>query len=302
MFRHKPKVTFLRLFCLAFHAPKPITSVENIYKLRGDIIPTSLNNAEHVLISANAGLAYSAAVFDRKEFDRGYFTIPTVLTDTLVGTFIWVQEPAKLVEDFNKNKLIAYTNAVISPKPNLLRRFTQEIDIAKRNTVNPITEESAIILLENSIARSLLADKTLGDPDRVTAQTPYEVLEELKIELSIDEKRKTEDALRLLNETKTEKEFIEQQFSNQTANILQLINIVAVWGKRIIVGLLFLLAALLLAINEFQEPRSLSVRIVTYVLALISVASGVTITYLGTKVERWIKARLRKLLLRFEND
>jgi hypothetical protein len=276
---------------------RDVTSVENIYKLRGNIVPTSLNNAAHVLITSNASLAYTSALFERNEFKRGYFTIPTVLTDTFVGTFIWVQEPAKIVEDFNKSKLIAYTNAVIYPKPNLLRRFTQEVEIAKRNTVNPISDESALLLLENSLARYLLADKTLGDPDRVTAQTPYEVLEELKHSLVLEEKAKTKDSLRSLEDERIGKEKAEERLEIQTANIQNWINIIAVWGKRVVVGLLFILALVFLAINEFQEPKSALTKIVYYCLALISAVSGITITVLGTKTEEWICNKLGERLL-----
>jgi len=274
-----------------------ITSVENIYKFRGGIIPTNLNDAAHVLITTNTGLAYISAVFDRKEFKRDYFTIPTVLTDTLVGTFIWVQEPAKIVESFNKSKLIAYTNAVISPKPNLLRKFTQTVEIAKHDTVNPISEESALLLLENSIARYLLADKTLGDPDRITSQTPYEVLEELRHFLVVEEKRKTKEALTSYEIEKIGKENTEKRLTNQTANIQRWINVIAKYSKTAVIAVLAILAVMFLAINEFQDPKSTLTKWLNYFLALISMASGVTIFALGKKVEDWIRKKLTDQLL-----
>jgi len=276
---------------------RDINSVETIYKLRGDIAPRSLNDANHVLVTTNSGLAYVSVLFERNEIKRGYFTIPTVLTDIFIGTFIWAQEPAKIVEDFSRSKLIAYTNAFIAPKPNLLRKFKQQVELAKRNTVNPISEESAILLLESELSRRLIADKTLGDPDRITAQTPYEVFEEVKHSLVREEKNRTDDALKSLEDERNEKEKAKKRLESQTTNIKHRIDIIAVWGRKIVFWLLFVLMIVFLAINEFQEPKSTFTKAVNYLVALISLLSGITILALGAKAEEWIRSKLSEMFL-----
>lgn len=84
---------------------RDITSIESIYKLRKGAASTSLNDTSHVFVTTNVGLAYASTKFEQIEIKRGYFTIPTALTDTFVGTVVWVQEPTSIVEEFNKSKL-----------------------------------------------------------------------------------------------------------------------------------------------------------------------------------------------------
>lgn len=281
---------------------RDINSIEAIYKLRDGIVPRSLNDAKHVLVTTNSGLAYVSVLFEKIEMKRGFFTIPTALTDIFIGTFIWAQEPAKIVEDFNRSKLITYTNAVIAPKPNLLRKFTHEVELAKRNEVNPIDEKSATMMLDSELSRSLLADKTLGDPDRITAQTPYEILEELKHLLVRDEENKTSEALKALEGERADNDKTKKYLNAQTANIKNLIDFIAVWGRKVVFWLLFALTLVLLAINEFQDTQSTFAKVLNYIIAIASMVSGITVVALGVKAEEWIRNKLTEILLPTKTD
>lgn len=277
---------------------RDITSIESIYKLRKGIASTSLNNTVHVFVTTNAGLAYASTKFEQIEMKRGYFTIPAVLTDTFVGTVVWVQEPTSIVEEYNKSKLIAYTVAAIHPKANMMAKFAQEVEKAKSDTLNPITEESASMLLESYLSRRLLADKTLGDSNRITAATPYEVLEELKNYLVKEERLLTSQAKQSLVIEKTEKERIATDLKTQTTNIKSLIEVLSILGRKIAVVSLIIAAGIFFAIAEFYEPKPMFVKIINYVLLVASIVSSIGILAFGKKTENYIRTILTKLLLK----
>ncbi len=277
---------------------RDITSIESIYKLRKGMASTSLNNTTHVFVTTNAGLAYASVKFEQKEMKRGYFTVPSVLTDTFVGTVIWVQEPTKIVEEFNKSKLIAYTTAAIHPKANMMVKFAQVVERAKNDTLNPISEESALMLLESNLSRRLLADKTLGDSNRITASTPYEVLEELKNSLVRQEKSQTDKAKQSLEVERVEKEKFAGELNNQTANINNIIETVSVQGRKIAIGVLIVATLIFYAFAEFYEPKPMIVKIISYIISVASMISTVGVIASGKKVEKYIRTKLTRLLLK----
>jgi hypothetical protein len=272
-------------------------SIEGIYKLRRENVPTNLNDATYVLMTTNSGLAYASTRFERETMQRGYFTIPTVITDTFVGTVIWAQERTTLAKDFSRSKLMSYTNAMIQPRASVMSRFAQEVARAKANTVNPISEESAYLLLTSSIPRKLIADRTLGDANRITAGTPYEILREVEKSIAAAERAKTEAAIRKSESSRAGELEAVQNLRAQTATIERLVATIAAVGKWLVIGVLILVAAVVFGIAEFQPTQTLVVKIVTYAFSLLSVVSGLTVFLLGRKVEGWITRRLTEILL-----
>jgi hypothetical protein len=277
-------------------------SIENIYKLRKGSAPTILNDAGHVFLTTNTGLAFASNKFEQVTLERGYFTIPAVLTDTFVGTFVWIQEPTKLAKEFNRSKMISFTNAALQPRASLMNKFALEVNRAKKNELNPISSESAYLLLTSNLPRRLLADKTLGDPNRITAQTPYEVLAELEAELVAQEKRKTDAALKEAESERREKASAQKELRYQVENTKHVIDLLAQWGKWIFLALSIVLALIFYGIAEFGEQKSLLVKIMSYSLSVIILFSGITIAALGKQVENWIRTKLTKLLLPVSND
>lgn len=277
---------------------RDITSIESVYKLRKGMASTSLNDTTHVFVTTNPGLAYASVKFEQVEMKRGYFTIPSVLTDTFVGTVIWAQEPTGIIEEFNKSKLIAYTTAAIHPKTNMMAKFAQVVERAKNDTINPISEESALMLLESNLSRRLLADKTLGDSNRITAATPYEVLEELKKSLVRQAKAETDKVKQSLEIEQVEKGKVANELNAQTANITNIIETLSVRGRNVAVGLLIITALVFYAFAEFYEPKPTIIKIIGYVLSVASIVSSVGILAFGEKVENYIRAKLTSLLLK----
>ena len=266
--------------------------------MRRGAAPISLNDTSHVFVTSNSGLAYASTKFEQSEMSRGYFTIPTALTDIFVGTMIWTQEPAKIVEEYNRSKLIAYTNAAIHPRITLMKKFSQEVERARNNVLNPISNESAQLLLETSLARYLLSDKTLGDPNRISAQTPYEILKELEKHLAAKERAKAEEAIDKSEEDRKEREKVEQDLRNQTSNIQEFSTVVAKvirWG---FVGVFALVALLFYIRAEFQEPQSTTTHIINIVISVLGAVSGLSIWVLGKKIQALAFDKLMKMLVK----
>ena len=281
---------------------RDITSIASIYKLRRDKVPTNLNDATHVFVSSNSGLAFAASNFEQQVLKRKFFTIPPVLTDTFVGTMIWASTSANIAENFNKSKLIAYTNAVIQPSPTLIKTFYKEVQKAQKNTTNPISEDRAMILIESGLTRHLLSDVTLGDPNRVTDKTPYEVLNELEKQLSAKERAKAEEAILNATTERDEKETAERELFDQRNNVKAWINNTAKIIKNSIVIFLSLLSATALGLAIFGEQELLWVKIVEYATGLIGLITGVSVWQFGEKIESKVKTILTNRLLQPINN
>jgi hypothetical protein len=154
------------------------------------------------------------------------------------------------------------------------------------------------MLLESNISRRLLADKTLGDSNRITASTPYEVLEETKSFLVKQERLLTSQAKQSLEIEKTEKERIAGEFNDQTTNIRNIIETLSMRGRKIVVGLLFFATIIFYAFAEFYEPKPMAVKIIGYLVSVASLVSGISAVAFGEKVEIYVRTRLTRLLLK----
>jgi len=264
-----------------------IDSIESIYKLRRGNVPINLNEAAHVFMTTNSGLAYASAKFEKLIMERGHFTIPTVLTDVFIGTMVWIQEPSDLTENFSRSKIIAYTNAAIKPKVDLMNRFALEVEKAKKNDTDPISDESASLLLESSLTRELLTDHTLADLDRVSSKTPYEILNELTRSLSAK-----------YEEEKCSKESAEDKLKGQTENIEDWIckrASATKWGVTI---LLFVIAVTSSFLIIFSDSPSVVFKIINYVITFLGGGSALTIVAFGKKIEKKIREILLKQLIK----
>jgi hypothetical protein len=280
---------------------RDIVSIASIYKLRRDKVPTNLNDVTHVFVSSNSGLAFAATNFEQQVLKRKFFTIPPVLTDTFVGTMIWASKSANIVENFNKSKLIAYTNAVIQPSPTLIKTFYQEIQKAQKNTTNPISEDSAMILIESGLTRHLLSDVTLGDPNRVTDKTPYEVLKELEKQLSAKEHARAEEAIQEATIEREEKEIAERELFNQQNSVKAWITRTAKIIKRSVVIVSSLVSAVALGLAIFGNQELVG-QIINYVLGLFGLLTGFSVWKFGEDVEDKVKTILAQSLLHSASD
>jgi hypothetical protein len=287
---------------------KDEVSIESIYKLRKGNVPTNLSDATHVFLTTNPGLAFASNKFEQLFLKRGYFTIPTVLTDTFAGTVVWVEEPTQLAKEFNKIKIITYTNAALQPRTNLMNKFVIEVEKAKRNEINPISVERAYLLLTSTLPRKLLVDKTLGDSNRITAQTPYEILAEFEKSLVAEEREKSK-ALLAEEQKKSNAAIIDakvkgigeekakQDLQSHREHTNKLIKTIATWVKWIVIGVLIILAFMLYSSTEFQEQITILLKYINIIVSVYLAVTGTTIILLGVAAEKLTSKVLTKILL-----
>jgi hypothetical protein len=251
---------------------RDIKSIEAIYKLRKSKKPTSLREVEHVMVTTNSTLVNVCREFQKMTGDSGNM-ISVFVSDLELGTLVWLTSMPQLVESFARAKMISKALSIIEPSPDLFNALEKRVR-SERNKGN-ITEEQTVLLLETQQSRILLTQYTLGNKDRVTEKTPYEIL------MRINNEKDSE-----INQLKQEKD-IQVGKNLELSSVLRTISfILAIIGCLIIVLpiALILIINLLTKIELIEISGKLFNLIIDFtdgLVALISTISGVTLISLG---------------------
>lgn len=258
---------------------KDIQSISAIYKLRKGEKPQNIREAKHVFTTTNSALAYANKIFEKEEYGQGFY-IPTCVTDTLVGTLIWLNNPQK--EEINVRKFIADICVALQPSEELLKRYLVEVEKLRED--KKITEDDYILLINSQVAKELLAEETLGDPDKFTPKTPIEILEEIKKEAHekyMQEKKEHEKTKRLLEAERDEKiKYFEELYKK--------INKIATY--TVFVVLVIFVAFSVLSYYKLEGTKKWIVIIGLLIFGIISL--------LGIQI-RTIKEKITKGILKF---
>ncbi len=153
---------------------RDIDSISAIYYLRKDKVPLTIKDCEHIFVTTNASLAFSAKRAESEQI-RG-FSMPACMTDVFLGTLLWIQAPAKLV-DVNSKKLITNCLAALHPSEDLLKKYFRQIEKLEREKT--ITSDEYYLLRTYHVSLKLLEEKTMGDPNRFSEKTVDEILDEI---------------------------------------------------------------------------------------------------------------------------
>jgi len=84
------------------------------------------------------------------------------------------------VVEINERRIIAEIYAALQPSEVLLERYLTEVE--KLRNDKRITEDDYILLRDSQVARELLAEETLGDPDRYMPKPSVEILDKIRKE------------------------------------------------------------------------------------------------------------------------
>ena len=84
--------------------------------------------------------------------------------------------------------LIANCYASLKPSAKLLRKYLDEVE--KLENEGSITEDEFHLLKNSRVARNLLQEETLGEPDRFTEKTVEEILKEIRSGIKLEEQIK----------------------------------------------------------------------------------------------------------------
>lgn len=288
-------------FNLTLH--RDITSISSIYKLRKGNFPININDVKHVLITTNHSLAYATKVFEQYEFSKEYFTIPATLTDVFAGTLLWIQNPIENNDEIamlNRSKMISYSAAQIRPGKRLLRKFHDEVNDALEK--HKIDETTATILLESTTSLQLLSDQVLGDADRITPETLFEIQKKWEdeiitphIEKVKEGQEEIENLQSELNREKSEKLAIQTESMVKEQNRIKFISDISSrirWGVTGILGVLLLIIFLGDVFNIENTP----VRVIGAVFSFLGFF-GFNFSSVGNKVENKISKYLKQKIL-----
>lgn len=166
---------------------KDVKSISAIYKFRTGDKPNKLQDAKHIFVTTNSSLALASRLFEIQSTEEKYFFIPAALTDVFVGTLIWLQSPTNVAQA-NEKRLIANCYAALQPTKPMVKRLTETADRLRSEGV--ITDEDVTLLKQSRVARNLLQEETLGDPNRFTDKTVAEILDEIKAGIRKEEQEK----------------------------------------------------------------------------------------------------------------
>lgn len=234
---------------------RDIKSIYSICKLRKGKIAFTLHDAEHIFITTNTTLAKLSSRIQSNDTAR--FCVPPSITDVLIGTLLWLQNPAKVIS-LNEKKIMADAYAALQPDPYLIRKYFDQLVILKKEA--KISEDEYFILRTYRVAFNLLSEKTKNDPEKFNPRTATEILNEinerhitdLKADVEHEKvlRKKTEEYLTSSQRGLIEREKEIKEKSIQYKNLLDFIVNSVTW---VVFPLAIAIAIIALAINSFPE-------------------------------------------------
>jgi hypothetical protein len=181
---------------------RDVRSISAVFKLRKDETPTTLQDATHIFLTTNATLARAARVFEARLHPEKRFFIPSALTDVFVGTLMWIRSPTK-AKNVAEKRLIADCYAATQPTKEMARRLFSAAQRLKSQ--GEIDQEEVTLLTQSRVARNLLQEETLGDPERFSDRTILDILEELRRGIREEERKALETERKSLDRQEQER-------------------------------------------------------------------------------------------------
>lgn len=263
-----------------------VDSISAIYFFRKGNRPLAIKDAKYFLLTTNSTLAYISRIFNSQEFNETHFTIPCVITDIFLGTLLWAQSPTSVV-NFNKKRLISFAFSAVEPNKNLKAKLVSQ---AKRLLHSKqINEDQATILLETQLANELLAELTLGDSNRFTDRTSFEIIEEYQKEIQTRERLKNQS---LIDRVETENSALITENTdllkkiNHQKKIAKKISQISSWFVFIFLSLIFgtgiFLATGLVEISTFWRILT---GVISFIVGIIGILFGTTIINIKNKLQ-----------------
>ena len=190
---------------------RDVRSIGSVHRLRAGERPTSMRDASHVFVTANSALALANRRYEQNERKDKYFFIPNVVTDVFLGTVLWLESP-KTVSTLSENRLIATCYSALQPTRTMIKKLVETAD--KLFAESEITADQVVLLTQTRVARNLLQEETLGDPNRFTDKTALDVLEELRSDIRDEERATYEQERSQLNAENVD---LQKELSQRTS-------------------------------------------------------------------------------------
>jgi|GEM_PF-2186830 len=265
---------------------RDIKSISLIYRLRGRALFNNLKDAKYIFVTCNVGLNYSVYRFHNEEYAGKGFSIPPCVMDTFIGTLIWLNRPIESKSDLIL-PVISYNLAILQPSKDFLESWMFEINKLKEK--GEITDEQYILLRDHQLARELLEEKTLGDPEQITVKSPVEILTEMEKRIRFEGEKELNKERRAHEETKRELESLRHENENFKKKIEQISNSAAI----IVTLACTVLVSILIVLLSWN--KNIYCKIIGAAISSILGLIGVTVK----GIRLWTKQRIKGLLEKY---
>lgn len=158
---------------------RDVQSLSGIYRMRKGKTPRTLRESKAIFVTTNASLALASRRFEMNH-NGTKNSIPSCITDTFLGTLIWLNTPDK-AEEIIKKKLISDCYALTEPDNALIKKYLAEVARLKKK--RKITDEQYLILRSDQTAFNILTSKAYGDARQFSSDLPFEILEQIKADM-----------------------------------------------------------------------------------------------------------------------
>ncbi len=269
---------------------KDIKSISLVNLLRKGKIAHSLNEAGHLFVTTNQGLAYANRKFEKSEGMEN--KIFACVTDVFIGTVLWAQSPTLVRTIISKN-LIADCYVVLQPDHVLLKKYVERVENLRNQQC--ITQDEYLLLRSHRLSISLLSDKTLGDVDNFTDRTPEEILEDVMRSA----RKGAEEERDRAREKQLEAETVMSRVFLRAERISEILSSVLSWSFAVLVGLGGAIGCVLSVFGEYSGfIGRLNIFSMLYlVLTLLGLTFGCNVKGWRSKLSFVIRDRVRRFLI-----
>lgn len=282
-----------------------VKSMALIYRDIKLIRAYSIQTLQDVFITTNQGLAYACKNFD-KTLGKRENAIAPCMTDIFLGTILWVQNPIRY-DKYNEKQILASCYSSIKLDNKSLSKFSTELENLKEK--QKITNEDYMLMKDYKVVEDMLSDKIMGNSDNIDEKTTFEVIQEIKdnITKNYEAEILKEKEANLIS--KKEKNIAEKKYEKLVANVKEEIKkeakiksivkvalYIVIYISVIIVDLCFNILDL---INE-TPIFIMIVRIFAYII--LAIPSLVEIRNFPKNYKRYITKLYKKKCEKFKID
>lgn len=185
-----------------------VRSITMVYRKVRSSFPQRFKDLKIVFMCSNSSLAKACRTYHLavEEPERENF-IPICVTDTFLGTYMWLQSPQE-IDRLAKRVIIAEVYSVLKPTDAMIRKYLSEVQSDYKR--QEITEDDYLLLRAGSVIDELLPESA-DTVEQVTKKTPLDILDRIK-------SQSKEEGLRKYYEERDSRKKVEEELAREKEN------------------------------------------------------------------------------------
>ena len=192
-----------------------VKSMALIYRDIKLIRAYSIQTLQDVFVTTNQALAYACKNFD-KTLGKKENAIAPCMTDIFLGTILWVQNPIRY-DKYNEKQILASCYSSVKLNNKSLSKFSVELENLKEKQI--ITNEDYMLMKDYKIVEDMLSDKIMGNSDNIDEKTTFEVIQEIKDNITKNYEAQIQKEKEANLISKKEKNIAEEKYENLLSNV-----------------------------------------------------------------------------------